>query len=152
MTRSDLLAAMIGLACAVAFAFPIFAHAQSAAQNQLRATIYSQIMADPRSQTMSQAQIYSLVNALTLQAESQGLTAAAITYRPQVPGSGTPTSGSTFGTCTDISCSLSYAFGLDGSIPIIPIALFVAAALFILIFGIMREMGHPHAQLPNRTT
>jgi hypothetical protein len=152
MTRaqSELVAVLIGLACAAAFVFPVFAHAQSTSENQLRATIYSQIMADPRAQTMSQAQIYSMVNALTLQAQAQGLTASAITYRPEVPGSEGPTSGTTFGTCSDISCSLSSAFGLDGSIPVIPIALFVLAGLFILIFGIMREMGHPHAQLPTR--
>jgi hypothetical protein len=151
-TQGNIAIMVTGLAFAMLSVFPILAYAQSTAENQLRATIYSQIMADPRAQAMSQAQIYSLVNALTLQAEAQGLTASAITYRPEVPGSEAPASGATFGACSNISCSLSTAFGLDGSIPIIPIALFVVAGLFILIFGIMREMGHPHAQLPNRTT
>ena len=134
--------ALFAIAAAIVLTGVSMAHAQTSSENQLRATILAQIEADPRSQTMTQAQIYSLVNALTLQAQEQNLTAAQLTYRP-----GSPTaSGSTLTSCDDLSCSLGQAFGLDGSIPIIPIALFVLAALFILIYGIMREMGHPHAQ------
>jgi len=93
---------------------------------------------------MTQVQINSMVEALTTQAEKQGLTSAQLTYKP--PTLGSETSGTTLTLCNDISCSLSHAFGLDGSIPIIPIALFVIATLFILIYSIMREMGHPHTK------
>lgn len=126
---------------ALCSSIPFFVHAQTAETDQLRATIKAEIMADPRSQSMSQAQIYSMVNALTIQAQQQGLTSAQLTYRPEATGS-----GSTFSSCNDISCSLASAFGLDGSFPIIPLALFVMAVLFILIYSLMREMGHPHAQ------
>jgi hypothetical protein len=134
----SLIIAMLAL-CA---AMPFLVHAQTAENNQLRATITAEIMADPRSKDMTQAQIYSLVNALTLQAQEQGLTNSQLTYRPGIQAG----TGSTLSSCDGLSCSLAQAFGLDGSIPIIPIALFVLAALFILIYGIMREMGHPHAQ------
>lgn len=129
----------VALLFALAVLVPVAASAQTASQDQLRATIEQEITSDPRSQTMTQTQINGLVDALTTQAEKQGITASQLTYRPSV-------SASTFTPCTDVSCSLSQAFGLDGSVPIIPIALFVAAALFILIYGIMREMGHPHAK------
>jgi hypothetical protein len=139
--------AVIVFAAAIMLLGVSMAHAQTTDQNQLRATILAQIMADPRSKTMTQAQIYSTVNALTEQAEAQGLTASQITYRPTAPGAPTAASTFGFGNCTDVSCALGNAFGLNGSVPIIPIALFVLAALFILIFSIMRKMGHPHAQL-----
>jgi hypothetical protein len=148
--RLAVLKSLIALSLAASFALPVLAHAQAAPDSQLRATIYAQITSDPRSQTMTQAQIYSMVNALTLQAEQQGLTASQITYRPQVAGA--QAYGLTLTPCTDVSCSISRAFGLDGSIPLIPIAFFVLAALFILIFGIMREMGHPHTQFMSRSS
>ncbi|MDR3570905.1 MAG: hypothetical protein P4L81_01760 [Candidatus Pacebacteria bacterium] len=118
------------------------AHAQTASLDQLRATIKTEIMADPRSQTMSSAQINALVNALTTQAQKQGLTTAQLTYRPEVQSA--PSTGVT--QCSDLSCSLAQAFGLDGSLPIIPVALIVLAVLFIATYSVMREMGHPHAQ------
>ena len=120
-------------------------YAQTASEAQLRSTISAEVQADPRSQTMSQAQMNALVNSLTAQAEAQGITAAQLTYRPSIPGIQTE-APTTLSLCSGFSCSLGSAFGLDGSIPIIPIALFVAAALFIVIFSLMREMGHPHAQ------
>jgi hypothetical protein len=150
--RATMQRTLIALSLAAALALPVFAHAQAAPDSQLRSTIYAQIMADPRTKTMTQAQIYSMVNALTLQAEQQGLTASQINYRPQVPGSNAGAYGSTLTPCTDVSCSVSRAFGLDGSLPLIPIALFVLAALFILIFGIMREMGHPHTKFMSRSS
>ena len=128
--------------CGTLLSFAFVVHAQTTSTNQLRATITAEIMADPRSKDLSQAQIYSLVNALSAQAQKQNLTTSQLTYRPGI----TPGSALAFGACNDISCSLSDAFGLDGSLPIIPIALFVMAVLFILIYGIMREMGHPHAK------
>jgi len=137
-------ASVVALSTGLLLLLPLALHAQTQSQDQLRATIAAEIASDPRSQTMTQAQTYALVNALTIQAENQGLTSSQLTYRPGVAA---PQSGATtFESCTDISCALGHAFGLDGSIPIIPIALFVIAALFILIYGIMREMGHPHTK------
>lgn len=120
-----------------------YAYAQTATEDQLRSTIASEITADPRSQTMTQAQVYSMVNALALQAQSNNVTAQQLTYRPAAPGS----QATTFTPCNDITCSLSHAFGLDGSLPLIPIALLVAAGLMILFYSLMRELGHPHAQI-----
>jgi len=122
-----------------------FAQTTSTSDAQLRSTIQAEVSADPRSQTMTQAQISALVDSLTSQAEAQGVTASALTYRP---ASVTPQNSSSSATpeCTSFSCAFINAFGLDGSLPIIPIAFFAAAVLFILIFSVMREMGHPHAQ------
>ncbi|HEV3245029.1 MAG TPA: hypothetical protein VG102_01590 [Candidatus Paceibacterota bacterium] len=131
------------LAISLAFSVATLAYAQTSSQNQLRATIYAEITADPRSQSLTQAQIYALVNALSNKAQEQGVTSDQLTYRPQVPTEG----ASTFMPCNGLSCSISQAFGLDGSFPIIPIALFALAALFILIYGVMREIRHPHVKV-----
>lgn len=132
----------VPVAIALAIAMPVIANAQTASQNQLRATIYAEITSDPRSKDLTKAQIYSIVNALTGEAQTQGLTTSQLTYAPE----SSTVQSSTLTPCSDISCSISRAFGLDGTIPLIPIALFIMAALFILIYGLMREMGHPHAQ------
>ncbi len=133
---------ILAVVFAVLCCLPIWSHAQTATSDQLRATIKAEISADPRSQTMTQAQINGLVDSLTVQAQKQGLTSSQLTYRPTLNSQG----GTTFSSCSDLSCALSTAFGLNGSIPLIPIALFVLAVLFIAIYSIMREMGHPHAQ------
>lgn len=125
---------------------PVALHAQTSSLDQLRATIKAEITADPRSQNMTPAQINALVDSLTTQAAKQGLTTSQLTYRPQVPGE----SASTLSYCSSFSCSLGQAFGLDGSIPFIPIALIVLAVLFIAIYSLMREFGHPHVTGVNR--
>lgn len=142
-TKTLRIAILCGMLLASALIFASHAYAQTTSQDQLRATIKAEITADPRSKTMTQAQIDGLVDALTTQAQKQGLTVEQLTYRP---GETAIPSSAAFTNCTDISCSLGQAFGLDGSVPIIPIALLVVAGLFILIYGIMREMGHPHAK------
>ena len=136
--------AVLALALAALFMFSgaTLAHAQNATQDQLRATIYAQITADPRSKTMTQAQIYALVNALADQAQKQNVTTDQLTSKPGEA----PTPASTLTPCSDVTCSVTRAFGLDGSFPIIPLALFILATLFILLYSLMRELGHPHAQ------
>jgi hypothetical protein len=144
--RRELVVVVLFVASAILWSVSVFpAHAQTASINQLRATITAEVMADPRSKDMTQAQIYAVVNALTIQAENQGLTSSQLTYRPEAPAQ--PSTTTSLFSCTNISCAFATAFGLDGSVPIIPIALFVVAALFILIYGIMREMGHPHTKV-----
>ena len=140
ISRTILIVATLLVVFGVRFAF-----AQTATDTQLRATIQAEVSADPRSQTMTQAQISALVDSLTSQAEAQGITASALTYRPASTVPQTPPSTAS-SQCTNFSCAFINAFGLDGSIPIIPLVFFAAAVLFILIFSVMRDMGHPHAQ------
>ena len=119
----------------------VIAHAQTADHNQLRSTIYAQVMSDPRSKDLSQAQVYALVNALAQQAQAQNVTSSQITYRPQAPEA-----QSTLTACNDVMCSFSRAFGLDGTFLLIPLTLLILAIMFIFLYSHMREMGHPHAQ------
>lgn len=127
------------VACGVLLLLPVIANAQTNEQNQLRATIYSKITADPRSQTMTQAQIYAMVNALAAQAQKQGVTDNDLTQAFEAqPGTAI--------SCSTFMCKMSHAFGLDGSIPLIPLAFLALGALFIAIYAVMRDMGHPHAQ------
>ena len=135
---------LLAIATAIIFIGVRSANAQTTdSSSTLRATIETEILSDPRAQTMSQAQVNSMVGALTAQAQQQGVTAQQLTYAPALavaePSSITP-------SCSGFFCALGNAFGLNGSLPLIPIALFILAALFIFIFSIMREMGHPHAK------
>jgi hypothetical protein len=153
ISRSLNAIALIGGAVLALFLFasPYMAHAQTAAQDNLRATIRAEITADPRSQSLSQAQINSMVDALAVQAQKQGVTADQLTYRATVPTA--QTSAPAPSQCTGgFLCSVGAAFGFLGGDATIPVALFIVCVLFILIFSIMREMGHPHAQLPKRPT
>ena len=91
------LAALIALAL-----LPSFALAQTTgSQADLQAQIRTAITTDPRSASMSQAQLDALVNALAGKASQQGMTAQDIVWRPYDPSAvttqapaGTANSGS----------------------------------------------------------
>ena len=120
-------------------------HAQTAGVDELRATIKAGIMADPRSQGLSQEQVQAMVNALSAEAIRQGITAQQLTERPVVPDA-TAVANECLGTPSYL-CSINKALGFAGKDHTIPVALFIVAALFVLVFSLMREMGHPHAVL-----
>jgi len=138
------------LACTViALALvPLSTGAQTAAQDSLRATIKAEIMADPRSSGMSQAQINAMVDSLAVEAQKQGITAQDLTApRPQVAQQQEAAAPPVTQACgAGFFCTIDEAFGFLGSDSTIPVVFFIICALFVLIFSIMREMGHPHAQ------
>ncbi len=143
--------AIVGVIAAVTALFSLasVAHAQNAASDSLRATIKSEIMADPRSRTLTEAQIYTLVDSLAVQAMKQGTTAQNIAWRPYIPQQEQFVSGQTQSCGVDFLCTIDYAFGFLGGDYTIPVALLILCTLFIFIFSLMREHGHPHAQFAN---
>ena len=101
---------VIGVVIAGSLLMPLLTHAQATSQTALdatiRATIRAAIMQDPRSANLTPAQISAMVTALSAQAQTKGLTAQDIAYRPGTPGIAVPGTVSNTPMATD-PCSLS---------------------------------------------
>jgi hypothetical protein len=119
---------------------PLLVHAQSA---DLDTTIRAALSSDPRTATMSQAQIDAMVAALSQRAQQQGLTPGDITWRPLPTSSTAPTS-----VCAGFPaylCTINTAFGFQGPDYFIPIWLAACALLFLLINALQAH----HRRLPD---
>ena len=128
-----------------AFALPMLVHAQ--ASDELKATIRSEIMSDPRSAALSEVEIDQMVELLSDAAAKQGITASQIIWRP------TDTDGETFGTtalpeqqpvdfCEGtplLLCTFDMAFGFLGPDTIIAYLLGLASMGLI---GVLASMLH----------
>lgn len=110
-----------------------------AAHEDLRAAIELAVLSDPRSQSLSEAQVRELVDALHADADAQGTTAEDITWRPVPPQE----LQAGYAQC-GMLCSLTNAFGFDGSNYVIPIMLGASALMLIFIFGATLGYRHFH--------
>lgn len=117
---------------------PLLAHAQSA---DLNATIRAALYGDPRTATMSQAQIDAMVSALSQRAQQKGLTPSDITWRP-LPTSGTTAANSCAGFPVYL-CTINDAFGFEGPDYFIPIWLAACALLFLIINALQAHHRRP---------
>ena len=117
---------------------PLISYAQSA---DLNSSIRAALFGDPRTSTMSPAQIDAMVAALSQRAQQQGLTPADITWQP-IPPSGTTESNSCAGFPAYL-CTINDAFGFEGPDYFIPIWLAAAALLFLLINALQNHHGRP---------
>lgn len=116
---------------------PFISHAQ--AQPDLQATIRAAIAADPRTAGMSPVQIDAMVAALSQSAQKQGMSPNDITWRPI---SNTPAAQRIVIACgafPTILCTLSYSLGFVGPDYTIPLWLFVASLIAILIIMLLRR-------------
>ena len=125
----------------LALAIPIVIRAQ--VEDDLRATVRAAILSDPRTAELSEADIETMVVALTEEATVQGITSADIVWRPQEVGE---TSVAVCGNLPAFFCTLNQAFGFDGSDVAIPIGLVVSSALLIFLIGSI--LLHQHGQHP----
>ncbi len=131
---------MYALALFAALVAPGAAFAQETPATDLQSTIRMEILSDPRSAGMTQAQIDAMVTALTVQAQKKGITAHDITWRPQAT-----TGYSGLGKCGSLPgalCAINESFGLSGADTTIPIWLGITSALLALIIGALLEMHH----------
>ena len=135
------------LLCLV-FISPLTTHAQAATSTaDLSATIRSAILKDPRAQGLTPTQLEAMVEILTSQAQSQGMTAQDIAYRPGHPDTLGPTPSSSLpsGSCIDISsplCPLGQALGFDTPDKRVPIGLWITSALLVAVIWHMRKNPH----------
>lgn len=131
---------------ALALLLPLVSHAQT---SDLQATIRAELLSDPRTSSMTSAQLDAMVNVLSQQAQKQGITATDITWRPQPPvpeGTQTASKASCDGNFT---CIFDEAFGFVG--PDSGIAFLLGMASMGLVW-ILAEMIHrrkyPHVFAP----
>lgn len=110
----------------------------SAQQDDLNATVRSAILSDPRSASMTSAEIDAMVEILSGQAQEQGVTAQDITWRPAEPVVETSDT-SACGSLPAFFCQLNWAFGFDGSDLKIPIGLGVSSGWLLFVLGMMLE-------------
>lgn len=131
--------ALIGMLSVFA-AVPLFAHAQ-AAGTTLRDAIRAELLSDPRSAGLSQAQLDAMTDILTGEAQRQGITAADLAYHPRPFGEGVAV-GETTDACAGapvISCVFDLAFGFVGPDPLIP---YILGAASMALIWLLAEMLH----------
>lgn len=131
------------IAFSLAFLFTLVLSSSIAAaqtgDDDLRSTIRAAILSDSRSQGMSPAEIDAMVEALTRQAQSVGMTAQDIVWRPTEAA---PVQQQE--ACTGFLCNLNKAFGFDGSDYTIPIWLAASALMLIFLIAGVLEYRHAH--------
>ncbi len=120
-------------------ALPFLVHAQG--EDELHATIRAAIMSDPRSSSMSEAEVNALVDELAAGAEKEGVTANDISWRPQSPDS---FNAANYGTSPcGFFCKVNEAFGITGSAPLIAVTLGIVAAILLFVIGmLLHHRGH----------
>ena len=134
---------------------PFFVSAQNASSD-LRATIRAELLSDPRTSSLSEAQIDALVGLLADEAEKQGITSQDIQWRPEsserfvATESAAPQEAAECGG--GFLCTMSEAFGFVGADTTIPFTLGAASmALVWLLAEMIHRRRHPYvsaAQAP----
>ena len=145
LNRAFLLASIVGVLVCV----PLATRAQTnqTTQNDLRATIRAELLSDPRTSGLTQAQIDAMVDALTQEAQKQGVTSQDIQWRPQQVAeeeSAPPVADSCEGT-PRFFCAFDMAFGFVGDNP--GIAFMLGLASMGLIWLIAHILHHRHPTL-----
>jgi len=127
---------------------PFFVSAQNASSD-LRATIRAELLSDPRTSSLSEAQIDALVGLLADEAEKQGITSQDIQWRPEsserfvATESAAPQEAAECGG--GFLCTMSEAFGFVGADTTIPFTLGAASmALVWLLAEMMHRRRHPY--------
>ena len=127
---------------------PFFVSAQNASSD-LRATIRAELLSDPRTSGLSEAQIDALVGLLAEEAEKQGITSQDIQWRPEsterfvATESAAPQEAAECGG--GFLCTMSEAFGFVGADTTIPFTLGAASmALVWLLAEMIHRRRHPY--------
>ncbi|MEK7156602.1 MAG: hypothetical protein AAB790_02225 [Patescibacteria group bacterium] len=130
---------------------PFWAHAQNT-QSDLRATIRAELLSDPRTSSLSEAQIDALVGLLADEAEKQGITSEDIQWRPQsserfvATESAAPQAPACAG---GFLCTMTEAFGFVGADTTIPFTLGAASMGLVWILAEMiHRRRHPYVPAP----
>lgn len=131
---------------------PLTLHAQTSTSSELSATIRAQLLSDPRSASLSEAQLSAMVDLLSQEAQKQGLTAQAIEWHPNPTtlGANSTNSGSTGDICNgSYTCLVDEAFGLVGPDTTIPFFLGMASMGLIWILAeMLHRHKYPHVSVP----
>ena len=147
ITALNLRNVLLLVALAVALLLPGSVYGQDA-RSDLRATIRAELLSDPRTSSLSEAQIDVLVGLLSEEAEKQGITSQDIQWRPQSTErfvaieSAAPQAPE----CTGgFLCTMTEAFGFIGADTTIPFTLGAASMGLVWILAeMMHRRRHPY--------
>jgi hypothetical protein len=144
----------------VVFAFAAFAPVLVRAQagsDDLRNTIQSSVLSDPRVANIPPDQLQSLIDALVAQAQAQHMTSADILFRPQQAAVGSTFAGGQAqqnAACMTgwqgYLCQFNQVFGFEGGNYEIPIFLLVTTAFLIAV--IWELIIHHRKKMAAKTT
>jgi hypothetical protein len=129
---------VVAVLALAAFA-PVLVSAQ-AGSDDLRNTIQSSVLSDPRVANIPPDQLQSLIDALVVQAQAQHMTSADILFRPQQAAVGSTFAGGQVqqnAACMSgwegYLCQFNQVFGFEGGNYEIPIFLLVTTAFLIAV-------------------
>ncbi|MCI0557822.1 MAG: hypothetical protein MN733_04955 [Nitrososphaera sp.] len=113
----------------------------------LRMAVHDAIIADPRSDYLSSAQITAIVDVLTQKAAAQGMTAHDLSWRPllaraMAPADRVAASQADCGSVPPVFCSFNKAFGFSGSDPTLLIWVGVALTILLALIAGILEIRH----------
>lgn len=114
----------------------------SAQSTGLSNAIRAEILKDPRSADIPQAQIDAMVSALAQTASAQGVSESDITWKPVTRQGGLEPEACGF------FCTINRIFGFGGDDFTIPIGLGITSALLILFISMMLHRHHVHGVEP----
>ena len=131
----------------VLIALPHYVGAQESTSD-LSATIRAEILSDPRTAGLSEAEIDAVVDLLTQEAQKQGITSQAIQWQPE--STERFVAGETAAPAPECAggflCAMSEAFGFVGADTTIPFTLGAASMGLIWILAEMiHRRRHPFA-------
>ena len=138
---------------AAVFCLPHLVRAQTAPPSDLRATIRAELLSDPRTSSLTSAQLNAMVDLLSQQAQKQGLSASDIEWHPTPPAP-SDTTVVPAATCNgSFTCEIDQAFGFVGSDTTIPFVLGAASmGLIWSIAEILHRRKYPHLFAPPAAT
>lgn len=129
-----------------AIVLPFLTHAQIATSSELQATVRAELLSDPRTSSLSSAQLDAMVSLLTEQAQAQGITAHDIMWRPQTFSNSGATVAAQQESCAgNFTCVMDEAFGFIGPDTLIPFSLGLASmGLIWIIAEMIHRRKYPH--------
>ena len=136
---------LTGLIVGCLLLLPLLSYAQASNSAELNATIKAAILKDPRTAGLSAAQIQSMIQALSAKAQSQGVTAQDIAYRPGTPGIVVPAVGQPASSDPCVAsawCAAGEYVGGGVARNIIYVAFWILAIILILVIWRMRKNPH----------
>lgn len=144
---------LVGL-LAVAFLLPGSAYGQET-PGDLRATIRAGLLSDPRTSSLSQEQVDTLVGLLADEAEKQGITSRDIQWRPQGTErfvAAEDAAPEAVGCAGGFLCIMSESFGFVGADTTIPFTLGAASMGLVWILAEMIHRRRHPVRVPQPAT
>lgn len=127
-------------------ALPVGVSAQATStpdDSELRASIQSALLSDPRTDQLPPEQLNSLITALAADAVAHNIQPTDISYTPRMASDfGEVTPANDTQSCPIFPCAFGNAYGFNGGDPSVPILLLASSSALWFIFRRMMRPQH----------